>query len=106
MHLFSKLRVLVHTLASSFLSLFWSFVLLGLFMFGSALILCQMLQFYMTEDSLDLQVRLWIFRMYGTSTRALYTVFEITFSGCWPNYARTIVEDVHWSFVFFFVAYI
>lgn len=44
--------------------------------------------------------------MYGTTSRSFYTVFELTFSGGWPNYARNLVEDVHWAYAVFFFVYI
>merc|ERR1712048_1517310 len=35
-----------------------------------------------------------------------YTMFEITLSGCWPNYVRTLVEDVNPLFGIFFIFYV
>lgn len=44
MKAFSKLRILVRTVAASFMALLWSMVLLGLLNFGFAIFLCQLLQ--------------------------------------------------------------
>jgi Ca2+-binding EF-hand superfamily protein len=44
--------------------------------------------------------------MYGTSSKAVYTLFEVTLSGCWPNYARLLIEDVSALYVIFFILYI
>ena len=49
---------------------------------------------------------LWVNRKYGTGSKALYTVFEITFSGCWPNYVSPVVMDASPWFAAFFIVYI
>lgn len=104
---FSNLRVLVSAVIVSFLSLFWSMVLLTLMQTMAALCLTQLLSStILDEHSVTLPVREWVYRYYGTPSRSMYTVFEMTFSGCWPNYARTLVEDVSTWYVLFFVAYI
>ncbi|CAE7383666.1 Scn10a, partial [Symbiodinium pilosum] len=36
----------------------------------------------------------WVFSKYGTFFRAMFTMFEITFSGGWPNSVRPLVDDV------------
>eukprot|EP00930_Biecheleria_cincta_P094926 TRINITY_DN8664_c0_g1_i1.p1 TRINITY_DN8664_c0_g1~~TRINITY_DN8664_c0_g1_i1.p1 ORF type:complete len:596 (-),score=97.56 TRINITY_DN8664_c0_g1_i1:90-1877(-) len=108
MKLFKTLRVLVHTVASSFLALFWSMVLLFIFMFMSSIFLCQSLTSYIKEnkDKVDDGNVLWVYRKYGTSLRALYTMFEVTFSGGWPNYAWNLVEHVSYWYAVFYVIYV
>jgi len=106
MKAFSKLRILVRTVAASFMALLWSMVLLGVLNFGGAVFLCQMLQSSIMDQDLTEDIRLWIFQMYGTSARSAWTMFEFTFSGCWPNYARRVVEEVHWGYGFFFFMYV
>merc|ERR1719336_1293902 len=105
MHLFSSLRVLVHTIAASFMSLLWSMTILFLLMLLGALFLCQMLGTAITDQSISEDTRRWIYSMYGTSSRAFYTMVEVTFSGGWPNYSRRIVEEVGWGYSFFFCGY-
>jgi len=106
LRVFAKLRVLVSTVAASFLALFWSMVLLSIVMLLASVLLCQALQPSLTDEEIDYSRRIWIYNMYGDPSRALYTVFELTFSGGWPNYARPLVEEVtHW-YGFFFVIYI
>jgi len=106
LELFQQLRVLLSTIAVSYMSLFWSMVVLFIFMLTSSLILCQLLQDFAADTSRDEETRLWVSRHYGTSSRSLYTVFELTFSGCWPNYARTLIEDVNVWFTVFFGVYV
>jgi len=107
MKVFSKLRILVRTVASSFMALMWSMVLLGVLNFGGAVFLCQLLQGAMVEDSdMSFETREWLYRYYGTSAKSVWTMFEFTFSGGWPTYARPVVEQVHWSYAVFFAFYV
>jgi len=107
LHLFTSLRVLINTIALSSQSLFWSMLILFLFMLMFALFMCQMLSaFLLDERNTDYGMKQWVFRYYGSSFRALWTVFEITFSGGWPNYARPLVENVDAYYAVFFAAYI
>lgn len=72
----------------------------------SAMFLCQMLNASIIEDDLDFDTRLWLFKLYGTPARAIYTMFEITFSGCFPNYTRRVIEEVNVFFAAFVIAYV
>lgn len=106
MGLFRQLRVLLNTIAMSFMSLFWSMLILFIFMLMFSLFLCQMLQSFIVDPNEEPKMREWVFRHYGTSFRALYTVFEVTFSGGWPNYARPLIEEVASTYAIFFVLYV
>mmetsp|Transcript_3141 Transcript_3141/g.6533 ORF Transcript_3141/g.6533 Transcript_3141/m.6533 type:complete len:263 (+) Transcript_3141:3-791(+) len=106
MKAFAKLRILLRTVVASFLSLFWSMVLLSILMFGAAIFLCQMLQQTLEDEDVDLELRRWIFEYYGTSSRASLTMFEFTHSGGWPNYSRRIIEEVHPAYGLFYVLYV
>jgi len=106
MRTFQQLRVLTHTMVLSFLSVFWSLLILFIFMLVGALFMVQILQDYILDRSNDLDTRLWANRYYGTSLKALYTMFEMTFSGCWPVYARELIEEVSPWFSGFFVLYV
>jgi len=103
---FAKLKVLVNTVMASFLALFWGVFLLVIVMLVSALFLCQALTTSIEDNELAIETRRWLYLMYGTSTRSFYTVFELTFSGCWPNYVRQLVEEVNVLYSVFFVFYI
>jgi len=106
LELFHTLRVLISTIASSFFCLFWSMIILFILQIVAALLLCQSLQEYILDESGDNNMRLWVNNYYGSSSKALYTMFEFTFSGCWPNYARPIVEEVHFAYAFLFILYV
>lgn len=97
---------LLLTACNSFLhSLFWAMVFLSLFMSTSALFIGNLLLEYFT-DKQNMADRLWVWERYGTSFRAIYTLYEITFSGSWPSFTRPVIDKVHAAMVIFFVAYI
>lgn len=103
---FQGLRVLVKACQCFLPSLCWAMVLLGIFMAMGALLLGNMLQEYVIDDTLSREDREWIWRRYGTTFQAMYTLFEITFAGNWPTSARPVMEKVSPYFVLFFVPYI
>ncbi|CAE7873834.1 CYTH1 [Symbiodinium necroappetens] len=104
--LFRGLRVLVKACQCFLPSLFWSMVLLGVLMSMGALMLGHLLQDFLSDPLQDLEDRQWIWTRYGTAQRAMYTLYEITFSGSWPSNARPVVEKVSQTFVIFFVLYV
>jgi len=104
--MFSTLRVLVRTVISSFGALFYSMLLLLIMMVMGGLFLCELLLDYIQDESNPFSKRQWVFKHYGTSTRAIYTLFEVTLAGCWPNYFRPLIHDVNGWFVIFVVIYI
>jgi len=108
LHFCHQLRVLIRTIMSSFMSLIWSMAVLFAFMLMGALFLCQTLQDYImdTTNDLSLEIREWCNNNYGTASKALWTMFEITFSGGWPNYTRTIIEEVSPWYAAFFACYV
>lgn len=106
MSLFGELRVLVTTVLSCFRALLWSMVLLGMIMTMSGMFMCQFLSEFVRDESNDYNHRMWVWRYYGSSFRAIYTMFEITLSGCWPNYVRPILDHVSPWYAVFFILYV
>mmetsp|Transcript_23510 Transcript_23510/g.59361 ORF Transcript_23510/g.59361 Transcript_23510/m.59361 type:complete len:570 (-) Transcript_23510:202-1911(-) len=101
------LRMLLNCIMASFSPLFWSIVLLVIVMLVASLILTQSLQGAMLDDEqVREETRKWAYRHYGTPVRAYYTVFEFTFSGGWPHYARKLVDEVSNLYALFFMTYI
>merc|ERR1712003_619421 len=75
----------------------------------SGILMCQFLQDFIRNDDNDIEMRSWAWAYYGSAARASYTFFEITLSGCWPNYVRILLERVsHWYAIFFifYVAFV
>jgi len=106
MKCFSTLRVLVKTCISSFRALLWSMVLLFFVMFMGGLFLAELTKAYIRDPNNDMKWRAWVYTHYGTGTRAIYTLFEVTLAGCWPNYFRPLIERVSGWYVIFSVIYI
>jgi len=106
MRVFCQLRVLVNTIWASFGTLLWSLVILGIVMLISALLLCQILDEYIMDETEPQEKRMWVYQRYGSAMRASYTMIEITLSGAWPTYARPLIEDVSPYYSIFFVVYV
>jgi len=104
--LFSDLRVLIKTVTSSFMALFSSMILLTLIFVASGILIAQLLSGFITDTGNDIELRLWVYKHYGSGFRAVYTIFEVTLSGCWPNYARPVIENVSAWYALFFVVYV
>jgi len=104
--LFPSLRVLVRTIAVSVGSLIWSMVILFIFGLVGAMILCQTVQDFIADTSLPESTRRWVDDNYGTSTKAAWSVFELTMSGCWPNYSSVLIHDVSSWYAVFFALYV
>lgn len=101
-----QLRVLVRTISASFMSLFWSMIILFFFMLVSALFLCQSLQEFVRDASQDEEDRRWVESTYGSAAKALWTFFQITFSGGWPAWVHPLVEKVGVHYAMFFAVYV
>ena len=56
-------------------------LLLAVFMCMGALILGNLLQDYIRDGAHSVADRKWIWERYGTTYRATYTLYEITFAG-------------------------
>jgi hypothetical protein len=106
MAVFADLRILINTCISSFVSLFWSMVLLFLIMIAAALLLCSFLKTDIQDPTRDLALRAWLYRHYGGPFRSSYTMFEVTLAGCWPTYFRPLIEKISPWYVVFAVTYI
>jgi len=101
MQLFTQLRSMVDTFFASLSSLFWSMIMLLVCMLIAALILCESVVPLIVETSTNIGIdrREWLFIRYGSFFRAMYTMFEITFSGGWPGLVRPLVDEVSVLFV-------
>lgn len=58
------------------------------------------------DETFETEFKVRFFRYFGTPSRSLWTVFEITFGGGWQQYARPLVEEVSVFWAVFFVFYI
>ncbi|CAK9115964.1 unnamed protein product [Durusdinium trenchii] len=100
------LRMLVKACQCCLPSLCWSMLLLAVFMCMGALIMGNLLQDYITDENNLIEDREWIWKRYGTTYRAIYTLYEITFAGNWPSNARPVLDKVSQMFVIFYLLYV
>merc|ERR1719191_1865003 len=105
MRMFRELRILVRTIGSSFGALVWSMVLLFVIQLMCAIFMSQMLQEYIENEENPIDVRLFCFRYYGSATKAMFSMFEVTIGG-WVKIARPLVERVNPWLSIFFVGYV
>jgi len=106
MSMFSSLRILLKTVSYSMGALFWSMCLMFLLILMCATFLCQTLHDFVKNEAADLETRIWVNNMFGSGHRSFWTVFEMTFSGCWPSYASRVVKDVSHFYAIFFALYV
>jgi len=103
---FSDLRILIKTLGASIHALMWSMVLVAIIILAGAICMAQFCSDYIMDAELDYDVRLWTFERYGRASSAMWTMFEITFSGGWPTHVRPLIQDVQPLLAIFWVFYI
>jgi len=103
---FRQLRMLVKTCVASIGALGWSMVLLLLLKLSFALAICQALQGYIQDETENYESRMELYVFYGSFSRALYTMFEITHSGSWPSRVRPVVDRVSAWYAIAFLGYI
>jgi len=101
-----SLHIMISAIISSFSSLFWTMIVLLMMILLAGLFMCQVLSEFIKDENNALETRDWVFKYYGGSARAAMTMFEVTMSGCWPNYSRKLIEEVSVWFALFFLFYI
>jgi len=104
--LFDSLSTIIATILHSAWSLLGSLVVLFTLMLMCSIFLCSTLHDFVTDEAADLATRTWVNNLFGSGDKTLYTVFEMTFSGCWPNYASRVVKDVSPLYAGFFGLYV
>jgi len=106
MKAFKSLRVLVSAVVASIGALAWSMTLLFVLELIGALFLAQVLQPIIENSNEDHELRVFLWRRFGTWARAMLTIFEITMApGGFLQY-RTLYDDVSPLLGLFFVVYV
>jgi hypothetical protein len=102
---FDALYVMTTALAGSLTVLAWSCVVLLVFQSLLALLLQKVLaDLYFTDSSQPLDKRQEVFLYFGTFTRALFSMYEITLAN-WPPVSRVLAENVTQWFMLFAVVH-
>jgi len=103
---FKELRILLNTIVASCMAVCWGMLLLFIFQMMAAILLCQTLHDFIVDETAEFESREWINRKYGDGAKALWTVFEITFSGGWPGFVTPVIEKVSPLYALVFVPYV
>jgi len=103
---FKELRLLAVAIVSSIPAFFWSMMILCVLNVIGGMILTQVLNEYVMDIDNPATTREWVNDHYGSGVKAAYTMFKATHSGCWPNYADTLVDNVHPAFAGFWFVYV
>eukprot|EP00928_Gymnodinium_smaydae_P073117 TRINITY_DN5635_c0_g4_i1.p1 TRINITY_DN5635_c0_g4~~TRINITY_DN5635_c0_g4_i1.p1 ORF type:complete len:568 (+),score=73.44 TRINITY_DN5635_c0_g4_i1:58-1761(+) len=103
---FHELRVLLRTIFSCTQSLGTCMGLLMIMMLLPGILVSQLLQDFIRDDGFDIELRREIHSFYGNAFISTYTFFEMTMSGCWPNYVTPVVKRVSSWYLVLFIPYI
>jgi len=104
MHIFGPLHLLMGAIGASVYVLFWSVVLLFVIMMALAMLLNQMLEGWILDVNNNSDDRAAVFSYFGTFTRALITMFEITLAN-WAPSCRLLTNKVSEWYGVFYVFY-
>lgn len=101
---FDSLYLLVRSIQASVGALFWSFILLVMLQIFTGLILASILAEYIDDDDKPIDSRHEVFEYFGTFSRAVLTMYEITLSN-WVPSCRLLMEDVSEWYSLFYIIY-
>eukprot|EP00913_Durusdinium_trenchii_P007244 g6808.t1 len=100
----ASLQLLLKCLAASMDMLFWTFCLLTFLQCVAGMIVSTLARDFITDEEKDLELRLAVFKYYGTFTRTFLSMFEILFAN-WAPPCRAVVEAISEWFSVFFLLY-
>jgi len=102
---FKPLRILVNTIANSLSSLLWSMTLLFVFELIGSIFIAQLFQSFINDSYNDLELRRRVWERFGTWSRSMLSVYEITMApGGFIQY-RDIIDSASPLVLLFFVLY-
>ena len=96
-----NLSLILKCIAASVTTLFWSLILLTLIQCIAAMVLSQLVQTWLVSDGPAMGAKFEVYLYYGTFTRSMLTMFEITMAN-WAKPCRVLVDNVsEWYTVYF-----
>lgn len=102
--LVDSLKLLVASIRASVNTLFWSLCVLLLIQSLAGLLLGQLLESFLRDESNHVDVRRQVFSYFGTFWRAMITMFEITFAN-WAPSCRLLINHVDEAYGSFYLLY-
>ena len=79
-HAFTALHLLIASIKSSLTTLVWSIIVLLVMQFACAMFLTQLLESFLTDESVPVEKRIAVYTYFGSFSWALITMFEVTAS--------------------------
>lgn len=101
---FDSLFLLIKAVQASVHAAVWSFLVVGMVQLIIGLFLCQHMRDILNDESIDIESRRAVFIYFGTFSRSMFTMFEITF-GAWHVSCRILMENVSEWFSLFYIVY-
>jgi len=90
---FDALYLMTTSIRGSVSALAWSIVVLAIIQTMLALVLQNIVEPYINDPDRDREKRHLVYQYYGTFTRSLLSMFELTLAN-WPDAARVLTENV------------
>ncbi|CAK9095581.1 Sodium channel protein type 11 subunit alpha (NaN) (Sensory neuron sodium channel 2) (Sodium channel protein type XI subunit alpha) (Voltage-gated sodium channel subunit alpha Nav1.9) [Durusdinium trenchii] len=95
------LYIITTALSGSFSTLAWACVLFFVVQMALALLVSNVVSsYYLADESVELTERQAVYVYFGTFTRSIYSMFEITLAN-WPPVSRLLAENVSEWFMLF-----
>jgi len=101
---FDSLYVMITSIKGSIAALFWSVILLVLVLMMVSLFLVTMLENYIKSDDQELERRMDVYLYFGTFSRAMLSLFEMTLAN-WAPPSRALTENVNEFWMFFVLSF-
>jgi len=98
------LFLLIKSIQSSFSALLWSFTLLWFLQISMGIVLCQILNGYIIDESKPRAIREEVFKYFGTVANTILTMFEISL-GNWVVTCRLLYDNVSKWYGAFYILY-
>jgi len=100
------LRILLSTTLASMGAFVWSILLLLMWQISLALVLSQLFHSWIVDEANDLDARMWMNSKFGDFFKTLYTSFELTYSGGWPNILRPVLDSAGLYYMIVLLIYV
>jgi len=101
---FDSLYLILRSIQASVGALFWSFVLLFMIQTMVGMFFSQMLRTYIDDTSQNLEARRKVFGYWGTFTRTMITMFEVTLAN-WATSCRVLIDNVSEAYGVAYILY-
>lgn len=90
---FDTLTLMISSIRASVTVLVWGTILLLMIMMVCAMSFNSIISSYITDEGLDIKLRLQLFSFFGSFTRCMVTMFELTL-GNWVPVCRLLLDNV------------